>query len=109
MVRMHARGRKQPAWVGPGESQSHAAACGARPGHDHLHHALRMSPFEDLIKIGSERFVGEVGADIDELHGHDRPKTHDYRWIGARCTNGINPLRLLFKVHNRFTPGLRVS
>ena len=87
-MRMVAAGGKQKSGVAPGQAQRFLAALVAGAGHHQLHHARRPGPFQylrqilrplqrqhqrqrllqHLRQIVGKRFVGQVGADIDEIH-----------------------------------------
>ena len=69
VVRMHARGREQHAGM-----QLHGRICiprslRARAGDDQLRDAVRLRTRQYLRKIMAERFVREIGSDVDQLHG----------------------------------------
>ena len=68
MVRMYTRRRKQVARMRSRQSDGLARAFLAGTRDDHLHHAGLACAFQDLVAIGVETVVGEIDADVDELH-----------------------------------------
>lgn len=68
MVRMHARGGEQFAWMRTCEFGGHGGMRAARAGDDHARHARRARALQHGVAVVVEAVVGEVGADVDE-HG----------------------------------------
>ena len=60
-----------------------ALAAGA--GDDQLRDTGRACPREHRVAVVVEGFVGEVGADVDEVHGRADSGQGRYVIVGARC------------------------
>lgn len=69
MVRVHAGRRVEESPVRASELQRRKAAVDARSGDDDCRDAVRARAVEHHVEIVPERFVGQVGADVDEWHG----------------------------------------
>ena len=69
VVRMHAGGRVQHARVRAREFERLRRALAAGAGDDQLRDTGRACPREHRVAVVVEGFVGEVGADVDEVHG----------------------------------------
>ncbi|MNN44024.1 hypothetical protein D3C81_1582920 [compost metagenome] len=68
MVRMHAgRGVQEPR-VALRQCQRHRRMLAAGAGDQHLHHAGCARAFQHRVQVAIKGFVGEVGADVDQLH-----------------------------------------
>ncbi len=69
MMRMHPGGGVQEARVLLRQRQRHRRVLAAGAGHHHLHHAGGARALQHRVQVAGEGFVGEVGADVDQLHG----------------------------------------
>ena len=67
-MRMNAGGGEQPARMLACELDGVARTVLARAGDDHLAHADGGGALHDGLAIGVKTVVGEVDADIDEIH-----------------------------------------
>src|SRR6185437_3527642 len=70
MMRMHARRRVQDAGMFAYKFQRMRAALARRTGDDHSFHAGLARALQHRIEVAAEGLVGEVGTDIDQLHGY---------------------------------------
>jgi len=68
-VRVHAGGGVQEARVLARQFEGHRRMLAAGAGQHHLHHAGLAGAGQHGIAVAVEGIVGEVGADIDQLHG----------------------------------------
>jgi hypothetical protein len=69
VVRMHAGGGEQEPRMGARQFQRPGRMLAAGPGDHQLGHAGSARALQDCVAIAVEGLVGEVGTDIDELHG----------------------------------------
>jgi hypothetical protein len=69
VMRMHARGCEQRARVAACEFDRRGAACHAGPGHEHLRDPVVARALDHRVAVAVETIVGQVGADVDPLHG----------------------------------------
>ena len=69
MVWMQPGGRIQNAGMSQGECQRILRALGAGPSDHQLCDAGRVRALQHRVDVGAEAFVGQVGADVDKLHG----------------------------------------
>ncbi|MCY1465085.1 hypothetical protein D9M71_831880 [compost metagenome] len=69
MVRVHARGRVQKLRMLAGQIQRHRRMLAAGAGDHHLHHPRLARTRQHGVAVAIKGIVGEVGADIDQLHG----------------------------------------
>ena len=67
-MRVDTGGGEQPARMLACQFDGAARAILARAGDDHLAHADGGGALHDGLAIGVETVVGEVDADIDEIH-----------------------------------------
>ena len=70
IVRMYARGRKQPPRMCTGHLNSFTSAGCARASYHHLHHASGHRACNDRVTIGIEAVVSEIDADIYQGTGY---------------------------------------
>ena len=68
VVRVHPRGGEQHPRRGAGDVERGGALRLARTGDHDLRHPRLARAGEHLLAVAIERFVPEVGADVDELH-----------------------------------------
>src|SRR5690348_4467858 len=68
-MRVHAGGGEQQIRMRARQRQRMLAAFLRRTGHDHLLDAVLLRTREHVVEIMPERFVGEIGADVYEVHG----------------------------------------
>jgi hypothetical protein len=69
VVRMHAGGREQFAGMRTRQLGGHRRMRAAGTGDDHAGHAGVAGALHHRVAVVVEAVVGEVGADVDELHG----------------------------------------
>ncbi|HEY2618131.1 MAG TPA: hypothetical protein VGI78_12385, partial [Acetobacteraceae bacterium] len=69
MVGMHARRGVKHAGVLLCERQRVRAAITRCAGNDQSRHAMRLRTLQHGIKVMVKRFMREIGADIEQLHG----------------------------------------
>ncbi|MNU92144.1 hypothetical protein D3C71_820530 [compost metagenome] len=72
MVRVHAGGGVQEARVLLRQLQGQRRMLAAGTGDDHLHHTGLACAVQHGIAVAVEGVVGQVGADIDQMHGGSR-------------------------------------
>ena len=60
----------------PGERDGLAGAVLARAGDDHLRDARMCGALHYGVAVGVEAVVGEIDADIDELHRRQFKRVH---------------------------------
>ena len=82
VVRMHAGGRVKEPSLRLRERERGAAAARARARHDDLRNARSARAREHGIEVGPERFVGQVGADVDEIGERERHRQFRQRQAG---------------------------
>ncbi|MNL83292.1 hypothetical protein D3C87_2109010 [compost metagenome] len=63
----------------PRQGQRLRRVLAAGAGDDHLRHALFARALHHRLAIVIEALVGQVGADVDELHA--KPEREVGRWI----------------------------
>jgi hypothetical protein len=66
MVRVYARGRKQPPRMSTSHLNSFTSTGSARASYHHLHHASGQRACNDRVTIGIEAVVSEIDTDIDQ-------------------------------------------
>jgi hypothetical protein len=69
MMRMHAGRGKQLARMCFGQSQRMRAAFARSASQDHPAHTMPCSALQHFIEIVLKRFVTEIDANIEQLHG----------------------------------------
>jgi len=74
MVRMYARGGKQPPRVRARQLAGGRAACEARPGDHHLRNTGLLRAREHRVAIGIVTVMCEIDADVDERRGGGRQR-----------------------------------
>ena len=70
--------------MGTCELAGGTAAARTGAGHHDPGHAVAARAFEHRVEVGAKRFVGQVGADVDQLHAralHCFGETRDYAGI----------------------------
>src|SRR5690606_31927538 len=66
---MHAGGGVEHARMALRQLQRHRVVLAAGAGHHHLRHPGLARALQDRVQVALEAFVGEVGADVDQVHG----------------------------------------
>ncbi|MNI71217.1 hypothetical protein D3C73_1270780 [compost metagenome] len=72
VVRVHASGGVQEAGVLLRQLQGQRRMLAAGTGDDHLHHTGLACAVQHGVAVAVEGVVGQVGADIDQMHGGSR-------------------------------------
>jgi len=68
VVRMDARRGEQASGVGASKCERVLAAFVRCTRHHHAADPVGARPLQDVVKILAKGFVGEVGADVDQVH-----------------------------------------